>query len=159
MEAEASKRGTTVKMEHQTDAQIGAVDQVALQLAAAFNGRDPAALAALYSDDVVLMPPNESSVRGKEAIRAWFEQALPRLGAIRLSRAGTRAEGTLAVQTGIFRLQPGASSSSSGMPAAASERIGRYILVLTRSSEGWKISWDLWNLDQPAGEGPSRAAG
>jgi ketosteroid isomerase-like protein len=136
------------------------VEQVTLHLGAAFNGRDPAVLAALYTDDAVLMPPSEPSVHGKTAIRAWFEEALPRLGAIRLSPTGTRTAGALAVQTGTFRIgPPGASSSSAVAHAAASERVGKYILVLTRAGEGWKICWDLWNLDQPAGEGPSRAAG
>jgi ketosteroid isomerase-like protein len=41
-------------MERQTETQIGAVNLVALQLGAAYNGRDAAALAALYSDDAVL---------------------------------------------------------------------------------------------------------
>jgi uncharacterized protein (TIGR02246 family) len=119
--------------------------EVALQLGAAFKGRDPAALAALYTEDAVLMPPGKPVLHGKAAIRAWFEQALPRLGAIRLSSTGVRTEGSLAVLTGTFRIQPAAAS-----PSVDSERLGKYILVLTRAGEEWKICWDLWNLDQPA---------
>jgi ketosteroid isomerase-like protein len=130
------------------------VEEVHLRLGAAFNARDPVALAALYTDTAVLMPPSEPAVHGNTAIRAWFEQALPRLGAIGLSPTGTRVERSLAVQIGTFRIQPGAVSSGSNAHAASAERAGKCVLVLTRAGEEWKICWDLWNLDQPAGEVP-----
>jgi ketosteroid isomerase-like protein len=139
-------------VESQTHAQVVPVEQIALQLGAAFNARDPVALAALYTDDAVLMPPSEPSVHGNEAIRAWFEQALPRLGAIRLRPSGTRLAGALAVQVGTFELQPGAAKPRSVADAAPAERAGKYVLVLTRAGEAWRICWDLWNLDQPPGE-------
>jgi uncharacterized protein (TIGR02246 family) len=143
----------------QIHAQVVAVEQIALQLGAAFNAKDPVALASLYTEDAVLMPPSESSVHGNDAIRAWFEQALLRLGAIRLSPTGTRVAGALAVQIGTFQTQPGAAPSSSVTAAAPTERAGKYVLVLTRAGEAWKICWDLWNLDQPAPDSPPRAAG
>jgi ketosteroid isomerase-like protein len=142
-------------VKRQTDSQVGAVEQIAHQLGAAFNARDPVALAALYADNAVLMPPSEPSLCGNRAIRAWFEQALPRLGAISLSPTGTRVESGLAVQIGTFQIQPGTISSSATAHTASSARAGKYVLVLSRVDEEWKICWDLWNLDQPAVEGPS----
>src|SRR5262245_2132826 len=123
------------------------VEQIVRRLEAAFNARDPAALAALYADDAVLMPPNEPHVQGNQPIRHWFDQALPRLGAIRLLPTDTRAAGDLAVQVGSFRLTP--NSTSSTLPG--SERAGKYVLVLTRAGEQWAISADIWNVDQPLG--------
>ena len=64
----------------------------------------------------------------------------------------TRTEGTLAVQTGTFRLEPpGATPRAPGAHSATSERVGKYVLVLNRVGEEWRICWDLWNPDQPAG--------
>jgi uncharacterized protein (TIGR02246 family) len=141
-------------VERQAHPQVVSVEQVAVQLGAAFNARDPAALAALYTEDAVLMPPGEPIVHGKAAIRAWFEQALPRLGAIRVSLSAERTEGDLAVVTGTFRVQPSAAELEVVTPTASSERVGKYILVLTRAGEAWKILWDLWNLDQQPGMVP-----
>jgi ketosteroid isomerase-like protein len=138
-------------VEDQAHSQPAGVEQIALRLATAFNARDPVALAALYTDSAVLMPPGEPSVRGNRPIRAWFEQALPRLGAIHLIPRETRIESSLAVQIGTFQLQPSADQSGLGASAAPSERAGKYVLVLTPDGEAWKICWDLWNLDQPAG--------
>jgi ketosteroid isomerase-like protein len=132
-------------VERVTHPQASAVEQVALQLGAAFNGRDPAALAALYTENAVLMPPSEPSVQGTAAIEAWFTEALSRLGAIRLNPTGTHTAGSLAVQLGTFRIQPSSSALADG---AAAERAGKYLLVLTRSGGEWKIYWDIWNLDQ-----------
>jgi ketosteroid isomerase-like protein len=49
-------------MSPQAEVQIGEVEQIAGRLEAAFNLRDPAALAALYTEDAILMPPNELQV-------------------------------------------------------------------------------------------------
>jgi uncharacterized protein (TIGR02246 family) len=134
-------------MKPQTQARVGEVEQVVGRLEAAFNARDPAAMATLYTEDAVLMPPNDLPVQGSEAIQAWFEQALPRLGAIRLGPTATRVGGDLAVQVGTFQMTP----SSSVPDSTGGERAGKYVLVLTRAGRQWAIWADLWNLDQPLG--------
>jgi ketosteroid isomerase-like protein len=153
------RRDSGRAVEPQTHAEVVDVERIVLELGAAFNAKDPVALAALYTEDAVLMPPSEPSVHGNEAIRAWFANALPRLGVIRLRPSQTRVAGALAVQSGSFELQPGVSTSSAVVAAASVERAGKYVLVFNRAGGGWKICWDLWNLDQPPGEGSSPAAG
>lgn len=134
-------------MKPQTQVRVVEVEQIVGRLEAAFNARDPAALAALYTEDAVLMPPNDLPVQGSEAIQSWFDQALPRLGAVRLGPTVTRVGGDLAVQVGWFQMTPSAAvSSSTGV-----ERAGKYVLVLTRVGKQWAICADLWNLDQPLG--------
>jgi ketosteroid isomerase-like protein len=64
-------------MSPQAEVHIGEVEQIAGRLEAAFNLRDPAALAALYTEGAILMPPNELQVQGRRAIRLWFDKALP----------------------------------------------------------------------------------
>jgi ketosteroid isomerase-like protein len=102
-------------------------------------------MATLYPEDAVLRPPNDLPVQGSEAVRAWFEQALPRLGAMRLEPTDTRVGGDLAVQVGGFQMTP-----SSAVPdSTGDKRAGKY--VLTRAGRPWAIWADLWNLDQPLG--------
>jgi uncharacterized protein (TIGR02246 family) len=134
-------------MNPQTEARVGEVEQVVGRLEAAFNARDPVAMAALYTEDAVLMPPNDLPVHGSKAIQAWFDQALPRLGAIRLAPTATRVGEALAVQVGTFKVTPSAPVPDS----PAGERAGKYVLVLTRVGRQWAIWADLWNLDQPLG--------
>lgn len=134
-------------MKLQTQVRVDEVKQVVGRLEAAFNARDPAALAALYTEDAVLMPPNDLQVQGSEAIQSWFDQALPRLGAIRLWPTATRVDGDLALQVGRFQMTP-----NSPVPGSTGgERAGKYVLVLTRAGPRWAICAELWNLDQLLG--------
>ena len=134
-------------MKPQTQVPVGEVEDVVGRLEAAFNARDPAALAALYTEDAVLMPPNDLAVHGSKAIQAWFDKALPQLGAVRLGPTTTRVGGDLAVQVGRLQMTPNAAvSSSTGV-----ERAGKYVLVLTRAGKQWAICADLWNVDYPLG--------
>ncbi len=51
-----------------------ALERVVIELSAAFNARDTAAIASLYVDEAVLMPPNEQMVKGAVAGRqTWFQ--------------------------------------------------------------------------------------
>ena len=128
-----------------TEAHVDEVEQLVEQLEAAFNAKDPSALAALYTEDAVLMPPNELQVQGSHAIQLWFDRALPRLGTVRLYPTATRAEERLAVQVGSFKMTSSTADSSS----TVAQRAGKYVLVLTRAGNRWAICADLWNLDQP----------
>jgi ketosteroid isomerase-like protein len=100
-------------MKPQTQARVGEVEQVVGRLEAAFNARDPAAMATLYAEDALLMPPNDMPVQGSEAIQAWFEQALP-LGAIRLGPTATRVGGAAGLERWRAYRQVRSRADSSG---------------------------------------------
>jgi ketosteroid isomerase-like protein len=113
-------------------------EQVAVQLAALFNAKNAVALALLYDDNAVLMPPGERIVRGRAAIETWFEQALGGLGPIRIMPLETRAFEDDAIQVGTFTMDDETLAS------------GKYVLTLKQTHEKWLIQWDIWNLDHPS---------
>jgi ketosteroid isomerase-like protein len=78
------------------------VHDIAARLKAAFNASDAVALASLYSDTAVLMPPNEPMVRGRTEIQAWFERALLRLRSVGIVPVESTAESEQAFQVGTF---------------------------------------------------------
>jgi ketosteroid isomerase-like protein len=121
------------------------VHDIAARLEAAFNASDAAALASLYSDTAVLMPPNEPMVRGRIEIQAWFERALLRLRSVRIVPIESTSEGDQAFQVGTFMT----TVSSSGKDD--SPLPGKYALVLKNHGGEWKIEYDIWSLDQPVG--------
>jgi len=117
---------------------------------AAFNAGDAAALASLYGDSAILMPPNEPMVRGRAEIQAWFERAFSRLRCVRIIVTESLREGDQAFQAGTFTSSAtDASSSPAGAPGATAA--GKYVLLLARQAGDWKIQYDIWNLDQPTG--------
>jgi ketosteroid isomerase-like protein len=124
------------------------IEQIAIQLSAAFNARDAVALASLYTDTAILMPPNEPMVKGSGAIRVWFEQALKRLGGIRLVPMESGIFGEHAFQAGTFIITDQMTTSSSTSNNAGLEQTGKYLLALKIAGGQWKIHYDIWNVDQ-----------
>ena len=118
------------------------VHDVAARLEAAFNASDAMALASLYSDTAILMPPNEPMVRGRTDIQAWFERALLRLRSVRIVPIESTVEADQAFQVGTFTT----TVSSSGKDVSALP--GKYVLVLKNYGGEWRIQYDIWNLDQ-----------
>ena len=55
------------------------VDSAADRLLTALRTNASDSLLALMADDVVLMPPNEAVLRGKPAVRAWYDNFLTQL--------------------------------------------------------------------------------
>jgi len=119
----------------------GPIDQVAAELASAFNARDAVKLASLYTETATLMPPNEGAVKGRIAIQAWFQTALGRLGDIQIFPLRSSILGGEAFQVGTFKITPKDGSSP---------RAFKYVLILNRVEAQWQIAYDIWNSDQPA---------
>src|SRR5437016_1813562 len=49
-----------------------ALDKLAVEFQAAFNARDAAKIASMYTSDAVLMPPGEPMVKGRAEIEAHY---------------------------------------------------------------------------------------
>ena len=87
------------------------------------------AYAGLYSEDAIILPPDEPSVRGRSAIQAWI-QAFPAIESVTISDVQLSGEGNFAFSTLAFALK------LKGAPP----EIGKELLVLRRSSGG---KWEL----------------
>ena len=118
----------------------GSIDQVAAQLALAFNATDTAKLASLYTETATLMPPHEGAIKGRIAIQAWFQAALGQLGEIQIIPIRSSILGAEAFQVGNFKVTPKDGSS---------QRAFKYVLILNRVEGQWQIAYDIWNSDQP----------
>ena len=134
-------------MDASVSGSVAEIADLAVRLEAAFNARDAVALASLYSDAAVLMPPHEPIVNGRPRIQVWFEHVLPRVGGVSIVPLESTAVGNQGFQVGTFTsgAQTDASSSSTTDSPA---RTGKYVLLLKRSEGQWKIQYDIWNLDQ-----------
>ena len=120
---------------------------IAARLEAAFNARDAAALASLYSQTAVLMPPNEPMVSGRANIQAWFESALQRLESVSIAPLESTVVGDRAFQVGTFTSRRHTDASSSAQDSRT-EHVGKYVLLLEHSVGEWRIQYDIWSLDQ-----------
>jgi ketosteroid isomerase-like protein len=123
------------------------VDSAADLLLAALRADAPDSLVALLADDVVIMPPNEAALKGKAAVRTWYEQFVKQMHTTSLTITGREVliGGDYATEVAGFEwtLAPVAG----GSPVV--DR-GSYMQVWHREPDGrWKFSREVWNSSTP----------
>jgi ketosteroid isomerase-like protein len=123
------------------------LDEIAIRLEAAFNAGDAAALASLYSETAILMPPNEPMVSGRVDIQAWFERTLSQPRIVRVIAIESKIDGDQAFQIGTFTSAVTTDAASSTPQGESSPNKAKYVLILRNLDGDWKIQYDIWNLD------------
>ena len=110
----------------------------------AFNAKDPAALAATYTDDGVLMPPNEAQVKTSLGIETYSRQMLTNspVTGILLNVAEINVQGGGWASCSGFYTLLGANGSTLDR--------GKFLEVLKQTDKGWKIHREAYSSDMPA---------
>ncbi|MCK5712894.1 MAG: SgcJ/EcaC family oxidoreductase [Hyphomicrobiaceae bacterium] len=134
-------KGSLVSFETQA-ANQHAADKRALEAGAAawmeaFNTRNADALASLYAEDAVLLPPNEPAVFGRDAIRATNRELLAEEGlGMELEDLEVKIVGDLGYKAGRYRMY----SKDGGLLDR-----GKYIEIWKKTNGTWLIHRDMWN--------------
>jgi uncharacterized protein (TIGR02246 family) len=131
-----------------TLAPLSAADTAALRavhdrFSAALLSHDFDAVAALYAEDAVLLPPQEPAVHGRAAIRKWTA-SVPSVTRLVLQVDDLDGRGDVAYMRGTFAmtLQPEG--------AAAVSVAGKYVEILKKQADGaWRFAVDIFNSDRP----------
>lgn len=158
---------TAPKPEEKRDgaADTKAINALRAQFTAAFNSNDPAALAAIYTDDGIVMPANQAIVEGKQAIQAFYEAMFKQNAAkIALTPLETRVAGDWAYDRGngtITVIQKSAKPAKSGKSGKPIEQSSRYLVIVQRQVDGsWKLYRVIDSGNAASGNAPpSRATG
>jgi ketosteroid isomerase-like protein len=111
------------------------------------------AILLLYSDDVVLMPPNETSILGKTEAEQWLREYFQhfRIADFAPMDRHVTALGDSAVERWSYGVKI--------RPVAGGQTIrdeGRFLTVWERSETGWRMKQSMWNSVQPIGAGTRR---
>ena len=117
------------------------------QWSAAAGTKDLDKTVSYYSDDAIVMPPNTSVARTKEAIRNVLKDFLASPGATvtwKATKVEIAKSGDLACVSGIYEEM---TIDASGKPV---KDRGKYVKVLEKQADGkWKCGADIWNSDLP----------
>ncbi|MCP4326924.1 MAG: DUF4440 domain-containing protein [Alphaproteobacteria bacterium] len=107
----------------------------------AFNEGDAAGCAAFFSEDILLMAPDQPMTRGKKAFEETYQSRMD------TSSDGTHTnelveygvDGDLAYQVGTFAITDTDPSEQ-----------GKFVNVLKRQADGtWKVAVSIFNSDRP----------
>lgn len=109
---------------------------------AAFNRGDAAALAALYTENGQLLPPNSDFVRGRQAIQAFWQGAMDMgIRAANLEIVEAERHGDVVVEVSNYTLL-----GDAGMELDH----GKYIVIWQKEDGDWKLHRDIFNTSVPA---------
>lgn len=108
------------------------------------------AVAELYTEDGMLMPPNEDMVEGRAAIRDWFA-GFPPLVALDLEPLEIEGVGDLAYVRGTYTLEFTADD------ATVTDR-GKFLEIRREQEDGsWLIVADMFSSNLPPAPPPAPA--
>lgn len=124
------------------------------ELAAAFETRDFAQVAEMFTDDAVMLPPRRGLVRGRGDIQSYWSNA-KRLKDLQFqSETVTPLAGDVARDIGTLRMQlePGRArrqrlaESGEGEGSQAREVAGKYVFIWRKLGGNWKLETGIWNV-------------
>jgi ketosteroid isomerase-like protein len=107
----------------------------------ALNSGNLEGLAAIYSADCVLMPPNAEMVKGQDGAKAVFGEMIDAGLTGGLDTIAAVAAGNVGYHTGTYWLQT--------QDGTIVDR-GKYSEAWRKIDGEWKIVNDIWNSDWPA---------
>lgn len=108
----------------------------------AFGREDAAAIAAWYSADATLLPPDSPMVKGRDSIRDFWQGAMSMgVREARLTTLEVESRDDLAYEVGRFEM---AVQPQGGERA---EMTGKYVVVWKLGGDGWRMHVDIWNGD------------
>jgi ketosteroid isomerase-like protein len=107
---------------------------------------DAGAIAALYTMDAYLLPPNSGTIQGRKSIEGFWGGAISGLGlkdAI-LTTVELHGTGDIVTEVGeyLLKIQPKGKKEM--------EDKGKYVVAWKHTAEGWKLHRDIWNTSLPA---------
>lgn len=114
----------------------------------AFNRGDAAGVAALYTDDATVLPPNSEMIQGRQAIQSYWSDGIQMgLKDASFTTVNVGGGGDMAYEIGKYTIKIQAASQE------AMTDSGKYVVVWKRQADGtWKLQADIWNSSMPMPE-------
>jgi len=123
------------------------IEEANLKFAEAVLQGNAAAMAALYTDDATLLPPNSEMIQGRQNIEEFWKTAIP-MGVKDFINPIVDVSGScnLAYVISNYTL----TNQPEGQEEPI-EDVGKYVAVWKLQADGsWKMHVDIWNSSMPA---------
>jgi uncharacterized protein (TIGR02246 family) len=114
------------------------------EFVAAFGRGDAAGVAARYTQDGQLFPPNYDVMSGREAIQAFWQVVLDMgIKPAHLQTVEAERQGDVIIEVGTYVLH--------GEGSQVVDK-GKYIVIWKQEGGQWKLHRDIFNTNMPAPE-------
>ena len=124
-----------------TDADHSAIEAVGNEFTQHMTSGNHAGVAALYTENGVILPPNGPAVTGRAAIEQ-FLASFPPVGQMHFGYVTVDGAGDVAFVHGTYHVV------MQGPDGVTMEDSGKFIEIRRRQADGrWLISHDIWSSD------------
>jgi uncharacterized protein (TIGR02246 family) len=114
------------------------IDSVLEHYAKAYQDNDPDAIAKLYTEEAVLMPPGHGLVEGRDSVRAFWGRGME--PGFRMTTMRVEVSAGTAYVVGRYYVPPDDDDDA---------ETGKYLIALRKEPDGnWRITADIWNDDE-----------
>jgi uncharacterized protein (TIGR02246 family) len=129
-----------------TTGDAGAIRQKSEAFVAAFNAKQIPQIMDMYAENATFMPPNRPVLRGRDAIRNFYDELLNQMGAtnLRLDVSEVVRHGPIAYQAGSYEIEY-KPATATGSPRDRDR--GKYLFVLRNLGNTWRYEYTVWNSD------------
>ena len=95
------------------------------------------AMAAVYTEDAMILPPGTPTIQGRAAVQEFWAGAAAALGAtaVDLSTQVLEVQDDTAREIGHFTIH--------GTEGVLDQ--GKYVVIWKNTDDGWRWHWDIWN--------------
>ena len=133
--------GCAAPQQDTTDEARAGIEATNTQFMEAFSQSDAAVVAACYTEDAQLMPPNGEIVSGREAVQEAMQGFLNAgVKEIRLETTEVEGHGDTAHEVGTYTLM---GENEQTMDE------GKYIVIWKKVGDEWKLHRDIFNSNLP----------
>jgi uncharacterized protein (TIGR02246 family) len=122
-----------------------AIEAADKEFMAAFERGDAAGLAALYTEDGQLLPPNLDFMIGRDAIQAFWQGAMDMgITSAKIDIVEVEGHGDTAIEVSKY-----------GLYGAGGQQLdkGKFIVIWKQVGGRWKLYRDIFNSSMPAPSG------
>ena len=148
-------------------AQSAMIEGLNKQFIEALKTRDFTAVAEMFTDDAVMLPPRRNIITGKSKIQSFWTRAT-RIRELKFDTDSTTTLGDDVVrEIGTLHMLVdrasaargdqgrGAASADQGTRPESREISCKYVFVWRKVDDEWKLETSIWNRNKP-GSGPRR---
>lgn len=144
MEMEGHDEMAHERHEAMVEEVTAAIEAASDAFAEAFNAGDAEAVAAMYTEDAVILPPGKEAIEGRAAIQTDLEADFANMEGMVMTFETTEVQAAHghALEVGGYTLE-GADGSHLDH--------GKFIAVWKNTDDGWKMTRDIWNSSMGGG--------
>jgi ketosteroid isomerase-like protein len=131
---------------------VDQIKQMIQDFVAAYNAKDVAKIGTFFSANAALMPANQSTLRGVDSVKGYYELRVKDEGAkdLAIEPLAVEGHGPLGYVAGTFSLtlQP-----ADGSPGRHDR--GKVIWIVRKYAGQWKFEWQIMSSDLPPAVPPA----